>query len=170
MPLAAAARQRARNAIDLSGLRVLVIERNIQRASAITSYLSAHGAIPRVARDGGQGLAMIREMAEADEPLDVALWAYDLARAEGLTADRAMIEASEFKRTRMLLLAPQGLVSLRAEAERIGFAGTVPRPVGRAALVRAVAGAIGRAVPIELAGGPVVSAARAGTGRSSGGG
>ncbi len=142
-----------RPAFDLDGVRVLMVTDRVMLCHALRRYLRSQGAMVTLAGTGAAARMQVAAGSERSERFDAVLIDHRVGDQTGLALGQTMLKEAERRgdidKPRLVLLAPPALVSSRQAAERIGFLGTVTRPVGRDALWRAVAEAAGRASPAE---------------------
>ena len=148
IPLRPAARQPAGERVDFTGLRLLALIETPALARAVEGYLVATGIAVECTADGDDALDRLCAAAAEGQPYQILLLDHRLLDNPALSFGRAVLADPTLGETRILLLAPRGLASSRAEAARLGFAGSVVKPMHRADLLKAIAQATDR--PIDL--------------------
>ena len=127
---------------DLRGLRVRVLEDDPAVRAMLAAYLAAAGA--EVATTCG-----------AEGAFDAAV----IGGADPIAVRRALERDGAAARMACLMLAPFDQPGQRSRALEAGFAGYFSLPVRRAALLRGVAAACGRAVSLQARGDAAPAAA-----------
>ena len=134
--------------VDLAGARALVVDDNVTNRVIVARLLATHGATVEEADSGMAALAALRASSGARAPYDLVLLDRGMpdldgfevvvhARAEAGGGDAAVAHT-------ILMLTSDEWAGDAARARALGFAGYLVKPVKRAALLAAAAGALGR--------------------------
>ncbi len=148
IPLRPTAAQPAADRVDFAGLRLLALIETPALAEAVAGYLGATGIETDRAANGDDALDRLCTAAAAGRPYQILLLDHRLLDNPALSFGRAVLADPTLGDTRILLLAPRGLASSRAEAARLGFAGSVVKPLHRADLLKAIGQATGRTIDL----------------------
>jgi PAS domain S-box-containing protein len=116
------------------GLRVLVVDDNVDAADSLVALLAALGHETRMAHDGPSGLAAAR----AFRP-DLAFLDIGLPGMNGHELARAIRASSELRGMMLVALTGWGAASDLTLSHEAGFDQHLTKPVSRAALEQAVA-------------------------------
>jgi PAS domain S-box-containing protein len=122
------------------GLRVLVVDDNIDAAESLVALLGALGHETRMAHDGPAGLAAAREFRPELAFLDIGLPGmngHELARAI-----RSPSAGGELRDTVLVALTGWGAASDMTRSQQAGFDQHLTKPVSREALEQALATAM----------------------------
>ncbi len=129
-------------AVPMPPCRLLLLAEHPVVRDVLRGELSDRGVHVATAVDGARGLALL-EASAPTEPFDVVLLDRDLgARRGGLPIAAQMATNARYGRPRTVLLVPFGSPPSAEEMERWGLDSWVTRPVRRASLAEALAGAL----------------------------
>jgi PAS domain S-box-containing protein len=146
LPVEPSASEVPGDTVDLTGLKVLVVEddRTVQRV--MVSYLTAEHAEVETVGSAEQAFDALAAAARAGRPFDVTIVDLKLPGKDGF-AFRTVLDADPtLKHVRTILLTAYDDPGQRREALAIGFGAYLTKPVRRATLFRAIATAAGRDV------------------------
>ncbi len=130
--------------IDLSGLRILVIDDNPTVQEALRSYLTMAGAQVEIADTAEGGVTQLKRFAAASIVVDALIVDLKLPGMDGFSLRHALGSDSGLAGKPCILLTAYDDPGLRGEALSAGFKAYLTKPVRRATLLRAVAAACGR--------------------------
>jgi two-component system, sensor histidine kinase and response regulator len=129
--------------IDLTDLRVLIVDDNETSRKILHEQIVSWGMKNGVAENGPAALRMLREVAKRGEPYDVAILDMQMPEMDGLELARKIKEDPTISPTRLILLTSLGM---RGDAEAAGQAGVaayLTKPVRQSHLYDAIAVAMG---------------------------
>ncbi len=118
-----------------AGRRVLLIDDNESSQDAIRDYLERWGAFAEVVSTGQDGLRLLREAADAQNPFDLALIDLELPGMDGWQLASEINADHDINGTSLILMSPTGLMAGEAKMKRLmWFNGYASKPVSRAQL------------------------------------
>jgi len=134
-------------AIDLEGLRVLVVDDTAAVRDAFAAALAGAGAEVAVAAGAADGFDALRAALAAEAPVQVLVLDHDPGALDGLVLADALTRIPGLDATRVVLATGREDCGVAAAGERLGIAEVLYKPVRRDVLRAAVARAAGRAGP-----------------------
>jgi signal transduction histidine kinase/DNA-binding response OmpR family regulator len=126
-------------AVDLDGLRVLVVDDNATNRRIFEAYVSAWGMRPDVADDAASAFAALQSAAR-DDPYDVALLDFNMPGESGVELAARIMATPELRRTRLILLTSSGQIA--ADGPATGIRSRLTKPVHRSRLLEAITAAL----------------------------
>ena len=115
----------------LSGLKVLVVDRNDSNRLLIATLLRFWGGSSREAVDGAAALALLAESARDGDPFQVALIDHLLPDMDGMALGRIIRENEQFRETRLVWMTSLGQRGDAARLEQAGFSAYLTKPLRR---------------------------------------
>lgn len=115
--------------VDLSGLRVLVVDDNPINILLLEEHLRAWEMASRSVTGAQAALDLLAEEAAADKQFDLALLDLSMPDIDGLELARRIKSDSRFEQLPLILLTSGAKKGDAAIAEEAGFAGYLPKPV-----------------------------------------
>ena len=137
--------------VDLSGLRVLVVDDAPAACRAYDTILSHCGARVISAPDVAYGLDALNRALDRGEPFRVLVVDHDPNRLDGLALVRRLSLSERFAALRVVVTTHWDDDGIAAIAQSLGVTDVLFKPMRREALARAVARAGGISVPEEIA-------------------
>jgi PAS domain S-box-containing protein len=130
--------------IDLSGLRVMLVDDNPTVQEALRSYLTMAGAQVEIAESAEDSITLLRRFSKASIVVDVLIVDFKLPGMDGFDLRKTLAAEPNLAARPCILLTAYDDPGLRGEALEAGFHAYLTKPVRRASLLRAVATACGR--------------------------
>jgi CheY-like chemotaxis protein/HPt (histidine-containing phosphotransfer) domain-containing protein len=126
------------SSVDLSGLRVLIVDDNPTNRRVMLKALRAWGLEPHEAADGGAALTALREAAEAGQAFQLVLLDDLLPDMDGLSVAGAIRADRGLSGTRIILLTSLGVRGDAARCRQLGLAGYLSKPLKQSQLLDAI--------------------------------
>jgi len=126
--------------IELSGMRVLVVEDHETNRTVLENMLGAWGMDVTLAEDGQQALDILRGRTVFDTGYDLALVDMRMPRLDGLAFGRALRSDGSHPELKMILLSSVSSPDDVRSAQLAGFHRFVAKPVRKAELRQAILG------------------------------
>jgi signal transduction histidine kinase/CheY-like chemotaxis protein/HPt (histidine-containing phosphotransfer) domain-containing protein len=127
-------------AVELRGLRVLVVDDNIANRRILEAYVASWGMRATSARDAGQALSQLLSAADDGEPFDVALLDLKMPGENGIELARRINGSPRLRGTRLILVSSAD--EERAELEADGVRQRLTKPISQSSLLDAIAAAM----------------------------
>ncbi len=127
-------------AVELRGLRILVVDDNAANRRIIEAYVGSWGMRSNAARDAAHALTQLIGAADEGAPYDVALLDFNMPGETGVELARRISASPRLRSTRLILLSSTG-TSL-AELESNGIRLSVTKPISQSSLLEAIAAAM----------------------------
>jgi len=115
--------------LDLSGVRVLVVDDNATNRCWLATLLQAWQCRHDEADAAEEALRKLREAANGGHPFSVALVDLTMPAMNGRPLGERVKEDQSLRNTRMVMMAPLGKRPDAARLEAMGFSTTVTKPV-----------------------------------------
>jgi CheY-like chemotaxis protein len=147
LALVSAARQADLAAVQLEGMRLLVVDHNATNRTILTRQATAWGIASDAAESGEEALDMVRSAAEAGRPYEVAVLDLMMPGMDGIELARRISAAPELRSTRLIMLA-SGPAHRRA-AQQAGVGADLTKPARLSLLYNAIANAAAERVREE---------------------
>ena len=124
-------------AVELRGLRILVVDDNAANRRIIEAYVASWGMRSSAARDAAHAFTQLIGAADDGEPFDVALLDFNMPGESGVVLARRIIASPRLRTTRLILLSSTGtsLAELNANGIRL----SVTKPISQSKLLEAIA-------------------------------
>jgi CheY-like chemotaxis protein len=126
--------------IELSGMRVLVVEDHETNRTVLENMLGAWGMDVTLAADGQQALDILRGRTLFDTHYDLALVDMNMPRLDGVSFGRALKADGSHPELKMILLSSVSSPDDVRSAQLAGFDRFVAKPVRKAELRQAIQG------------------------------
>jgi signal transduction histidine kinase/CheY-like chemotaxis protein len=133
--------------VDLSGVRVLVVDDNDTNRLLVTILLKQWGCRFTEAVDGEAALDRLREATCEGDPYSVALLDMLMPGMDGAELGRRIKESPDLRDTRLIMMTSIGGQGDRARFTESGFAGYINKPLRQSQLRECLAIVSGRAEP-----------------------
>jgi signal transduction histidine kinase/CheY-like chemotaxis protein len=139
LALVSAARQADLAAVQLEGMRLLVVDDNATNRTILTRQATAWGIASDAAESGHEALEMVRSAAEAGRPYEVAVLDLMMPGMDGIELARAISADPAVRTTRMIMLASGP--AHRRGAQEAGVGAYLTKPARLSLLYNAIANA-----------------------------
>ncbi len=130
---------------DLRHVRVLAVDDDATNREILHEQLSACGLYHRIAADGEEALARLREAVAAGSPFGLAILDMQMPEMDGVQLAQAIKNDPQIEDTVLILLTSMHGLHDVARMKSLGFAACLSKPVRQAQLLDALAEAIARA-------------------------
>ena len=130
----------ARPAVELLGLRILVVDDNAANRRILETYVSSWGMRATTAADAAQALLELSGAADAGEPFDIALLDFNMPDETGEELARRISALPRLRGTRLILLSSADAGDAELESE--GICQRLTKPISRSSLLDAIAAAM----------------------------
>ena len=135
---------------DLRGLKVLIVEDNLNNSEILLHHARSWGMHATVVHDAEKALAVAGEASRGGKRFDLALIDWKLPGMNGIDLAKALRAANGADAARMILLTSMTTSNVAQMARQAGFSGYLNKPLRREELYRAVARSMGiNAVPAK---------------------
>ena len=128
------------DSVDMSTLRVLVVDDNKTNRCVLENMLGAWGMAVTLAEDGQQALEILREPMPQGRRFDLALVDMRMPRLDGLGLALALREAGTHADLKMIMLSSTSTFDDARVALEAGYQRFVAKPLRKAELRRAIQG------------------------------
>jgi two-component system, sensor histidine kinase and response regulator len=130
-------------AVQLDGLRVLVVDDSTAARETLLHQLAAWGADADAAADGEEALEALRSTNEPGVRYDVLIVDAQMSGLDGLGLLHALAGAEALLSAKVILLTPPGSRVDKDVAARLRVAACLPKPVRQSSLLDCLAGLTG---------------------------
>jgi signal transduction histidine kinase/CheY-like chemotaxis protein/HPt (histidine-containing phosphotransfer) domain-containing protein len=141
----------------LRSLRVLAVDDSRTALAHLEQQLVAWGVNTATASDGEQALLLLRAAAAAGAPYDLALIDYHMLGLDGLELGRRIKADPVIAGTRLVLLTAVGARGQARDAEAVGFAAFLTKPLRQSSLYDCLALLVGGSPGRPEAGVPLIT-------------
>jgi two-component system, sensor histidine kinase and response regulator len=148
-PTVSRERQAHLAAVQLEGMRLLVVDDNATNRTILTRQATAWGIASDSAQDGHEALAMVRSAADAGRPYEVAVLDLMMPGMDGIELARRISAEPALRSTRLIMLA-SGPAQRRA-AQEAGVGAYLTKPARLSLLYNAIANAAAERVRVQPA-------------------
>jgi signal transduction histidine kinase/CheY-like chemotaxis protein len=148
---------------DLRGRRVLIIDDNQQARAILSSMLSSMSFVAHEAPSGPEGIEMVRQAAERNEPYEIAFIDWQMPGLDGIeTGKRIQALPNIAIRPTLIMVTAYGREEVLKQAEENAFASVLIKPVTPSMLFDSAIEALGagREVVAEVQAGPTLDLER----------
>ncbi len=115
--------------MDLTGLRVLVVDDNEINRHVLKELLTCHDIAVDNVDSGAEALERLQESATAGRPYDLAIIDHQMPEMDGMALGRAIRADEQFTDTVTIMLTSSGLGFAADECKKAGFAEWLTKPV-----------------------------------------
>ena len=123
---------------ELRGLRALVVDDNGTNREILFRQLSAWGLRVEIACEGASALEVLRREAAAGKPVEIALIDFHMPTMDGLELARQVRLDERLKSTPLVMLTSMATPLSSAEADPLGIAGALTKPVRQTQLLEII--------------------------------
>lgn len=131
---------------NLTGLHLCCVDENAASLQALVHHTEAWGMRTTTVRSGEDAVAIIRSMAEQQDPFDIVLCGLHEAGMKSVDLARYVKEDSILQATRLVLLKAIGQRVDAQEVRELGFAAYLTKPIHEARLYNTLSGVMGFAI------------------------
>jgi CheY-like chemotaxis protein/HPt (histidine-containing phosphotransfer) domain-containing protein len=124
--------------VDLTGLKVLVVDDNISARSTFASYLKAWGCIPLEATSAFEALDILKDRAISGEQIKLVITDSHIPVMDGFTLAAQIRTQQTFKGIPIIMLTPSGSIGDGLRCFQSGIQGYLPKPVRKEELLRVI--------------------------------
>jgi two-component system, sensor histidine kinase and response regulator len=124
--------------IDLSGIKVLVVDDNIPARSAIASYLKAWGCIPLEATSAIEALDILKDNGISGGQVNLVITDSHMPVMDGFTLAAQIRTQQMIKGIPVIMLTPSGSIGDGLRCSESGIQGYLPKPVRNEELHRVI--------------------------------
>ena len=128
--------------VDLSGIKVLVVDDNISARSTFASYLKAWGCIPLEATSALEALDILRDRSRSGEQIGLVITDSHMPVMDGFTLAERIRTQKTFKDIPIIMLTPSGSIGDGLRCSHSGIRGYLPKPVRNEELHRVITGVL----------------------------
>ena len=116
--------------VDLSGLRMLIVDDNATNRAVLEQYLSYLGIHGQSAVNSIGALERLQASLDKGEPYDLAMLDMEMPRMDGIELARTIRQNPRFASLKLLLLTSVGKRGDGTLAQQAGFDGYLNKPLG----------------------------------------
>lgn len=128
---------------EFQGMRVLIVDDNRSSLEILSDHLSSMGFIPETASSGKEALEKL-ETAPPDAPIKLVLMDWKMPGWDGIeTAKRIKRNAKLSSLPTVIMVTGYGREEILRQAEAVGIAGFLLKPVDQSMLFDTIMGALG---------------------------
>jgi PAS domain S-box-containing protein len=124
--------------VDLSGIKVLVVDDNISARSTFASYLKAWGCIPLEATSALEALDTLKDKGISGEQVNLVITDSHMPVMDGFTLAAQIRTQQTFKGIPIIMLTPSGSIGDGLRCSQSGIQGYLPKPVRNEELHRVI--------------------------------
>ena len=129
--------------LDLSGVRVLIVDDNATNRLVFQEMTSLWGLVPAEAADGKEALAKIKKGFETGNPYRIILLDFQMPGLGGFAVAKKVKESPHGAQSDIILLTSLGQKGDAARCKEIGISGYLTKPVKQSELLDAILMALG---------------------------
>jgi CheY-like chemotaxis protein len=129
--------------VDMSGIRILVVDDNATNRMILREMLSEWGALVKEAEDGMKGLSELKAARDAGEPYRLALLDCRMPGMDGFQMAEFMKNDPTLAGMAVMMLTSDNREGHTKRAKELGMAKYMVKPVKKAELRAAISAAIG---------------------------
>jgi signal transduction histidine kinase/CheY-like chemotaxis protein len=114
---------------DLQGRRVLIIDDNPPARAVLSSLLAGMGFVVDEAASGEEGIAMVRQAAEAGQSYELAFVDWQMPKLDGIETSRRIIKMPDLSPPHLVMVTAYGREEVLKQAEETGIESVLVKPV-----------------------------------------
>ena len=115
---------------DLQGRRVLIIDDNPPARAVLSNLLVGMGFVADEAASGEEGIAMVRQAAEAGQPYEIAFVDWQMPKLDGIETSRRIIKMLDLPGPpHLVMVTAYGREDVLKQAEESGIESVLVKPV-----------------------------------------
>jgi CheY-like chemotaxis protein len=157
-PAGAPSERRPAGALDLRGLRVLIVDDSATNRRIVEEMLASWHMHAAAAADAAAAMAVLEQAWEAGAPMDLVVLDGQMPNVDGFTVARRLRRDNRFKATPIVMLTSMGHSADVRRCRDIGVSAHLTKPVKHSDLLDAIATLVAARGPREK---PRVERARA---------
>jgi signal transduction histidine kinase/CheY-like chemotaxis protein/HPt (histidine-containing phosphotransfer) domain-containing protein len=135
--------------VDLTDLKVLVVDDNQINRFILTEYLRSWGCQSVEASEGKEALVILRESVSSKEPFDLILTDFQMPEMTGFDLTRQIRTMEPLNEVPIIVLSSVGMSRDGKSCRDIGIQGYLTKPIRRKELCKAVESVLGPSVRKE---------------------
>lgn len=124
--------------VDLSELKILVVDDNATNRMIYDRQLISWGAEPDSAEDGNEAINCLEDAAENGQPYDLILLDFMMPGKDGLAVSEYISKSTSLKNTKIIILTSMNDDAARMRAKEVGVLATLTKPVKSSILFDAI--------------------------------
>jgi len=124
--------------LDLSGLRVLIVDDNATSRDILCRQVEAWGMLGVKAENADQALTHLRQSVAAKQPFDLVLLDQDMPDMDGMATARTIHRDPAIGKVLLIMLGPMDREVAAEEREKLGIAYYLSKPARRSHLYDAI--------------------------------
>ncbi|MDQ4144439.1 MAG: PAS domain S-box protein [Actinomycetota bacterium] len=132
--------------MDLTGVRVLIVDDNETNRTILREQVNAWGMVSESAASGAQALEILRTRSSQDQPCELVLLDFQMPVMDGIMVARAIKDDDGIRPPRIVLLTSSGQRVDARQAQQLMIAATLTKPVRQSQLYDGIATALGKDV------------------------
>jgi two-component system sensor histidine kinase/response regulator len=115
---------------DLQGRRVLIIDDNPPARAVLSNLLTGMGFVVDEAASGEEGIAMVRQAAEAEQPYEIAFVDWQMPKLDGIETSKRIIKMLDLPSPpHLIMVTAYGREEVLRQAEESGIESVLVKPV-----------------------------------------
>jgi two-component system sensor histidine kinase/response regulator len=115
---------------DLQGRRVLIIDDNPPARAVLSNLLVGMGFVADEAASGEEGIAMVRQAAEARQPYEIAFVDWQMPKLDGIETSRRILKMLDLlSPLHLVMVTAYGREDVLKQAEESGIESVLVKPV-----------------------------------------
>lgn len=134
-------------AVDLGGLRVLVVDDNDANREILRRQTLSWGMVPTVVVSGDEALQAFSDAAKNERQYDLAILDMQMPEMTGIDLSRNIREDPSLESVKLILLTSLNTHVEASEVERSGFSTVLTKPIWKSRLYDAIVRAVSSSVP-----------------------
>lgn len=124
--------------INLSGLKVLVVDDNQTNCYILMEYLKSWGCSPVEAASGQKALSILKQSVASKEPFNLILTDFNMPEMNGFDLAREIKKIEPLKKIPIILLTSAGGIGDRQTCKKIGINEYLNKPIRRSELLQSI--------------------------------
>jgi CheY-like chemotaxis protein len=129
--------------VDLSKLKVLVVDDNQTNRFILMEYLRSWGCLPVEAISGKEALLILRNSVSSEEPFDLILTDFEMPEMSGFDLAREIKTIENLKEVPIIVLTSAGSKGDSKSCREIGINGYLTKPIRQDDLRKAIVSVLG---------------------------
>ena len=130
--------------LDLSGLKVLIVDDNATNRLVFQEMTTSWGFVPSEAANGKEALAKIREASDSGDPYRVILLDAQMPEMDGFQMAKEMNAGPYGEGVATIMLTSMGLKGDAARCQEVGISAYLHKPIKQSELLDAIVMALGQ--------------------------
>jgi two-component system sensor histidine kinase/response regulator len=132
-----------RNKIDLSNLKVLVVDDNDTNRVILSEYLKSWGCLSVEASGGKDAMVQLKNAVELKEPFDIIISDFQMPKMNGFDLAKKIRCGREHKHTPIIILTSAGSIGEGRDCKQIGIQGYLSKPTRKDELYKVIISVLG---------------------------